>query len=537
MSPRRLATICVVALALASATAFTQALPNLSSLRVEYNTRKATVKPEGELKVQIDQIDREIAEAVRLGRGGEVRRLLAKGMTLLGGTPWTDISEFQAALTIRTDRLIIDSSVPYRVRLEQIFAPAIELTRPLRAHATLRVRVPPPLGLDGMPLTTASASARPGVVQNRSQQTSTTSSPIELGTFDGVGRDLRESPFKIDLNVATVPDGAYTLAIEVRDQDRLLGRATLPVAIHKGLDARLRALESAASKAPDTTQADLRYLGDVVRKINDGVVSFGTFELEPELAATETVAAAVAKTKKDPFVGRTGDFERHYLLQDANEIMPYRLLVPASYDGARAFPLIIALHGLGGTEDAFFDSYGKRLPALAAERGYIVAAPLGFRVDSFYGASIGLSLAAAAERQAQLGEQDVMEVLRRMRADYKIDDARIYLMGHSMGAIGTWALAAKYPDIWAAIAPFAGFARPATADRMKAIPQFVVHGDADTTVPVAGSRTIVAALEKIGTEVTYVEVPGGTHRDVVVPNLAAMFDFFDRHRKTKEPSR
>ena len=511
------ALIAALIIALIPALASAQALTSIASVRVGYTTRKNTVKPQGELKAQIDALDAQIAEATRLGKTGELRRLFAKGISLLNNRPWTDAAEFSASLVIRTDRVVVDSTKPHVVRLEQIFTPSLSLDHAVAAKIALYKRPSGPPPAAGTP------PPPPVLVK-------------ELGAFAGVPRDLRESPFAMDLDVHDVEDGTYVLVADVTDGATPLGAANLTVALRRGLDTIVAKLETAAKQAPENLRAEILFPVDRMKNVNRGRLELRTFDPDKDLAAAEMVVASVS-AKKDPFAGRTGDIKRHYLLETANEILPYRMYVPKAYTGAKSFPLIIALHGLGGTEDAFFDSYGKRLPALAAERGYIVAAPLGFRVDSFYGASIGLSLDAAAERQAQLGEQDVMEVLRRMRADYKIDDARIYLMGHSMGAIGTWALAAKYPDIWAAIAPFAGFARPATADRMKAIPQFVVHGDADTTVPVAGSRTIVAALEKIGTEVTYVEVPGGTHRDVVVPNLAAMFDFFDRHRKTKEPSR
>ena len=76
-----LAAVC----ALLPAPAAPQALTPLSALRVSYNTRKTTAKPQGELKAQIDEIDRQIAEATRVGRLGEVRRLYAKGQTLLAG--------------------------------------------------------------------------------------------------------------------------------------------------------------------------------------------------------------------------------------------------------------------------------------------------------------------------------------------------------------------------------------------------------------------------------------------------------------------
>jgi predicted peptidase len=321
------------------------------------------------------------------------------------------------------------------------------------------------------------------------------------------------------------------LTFEVRQQERVLGVATLNVTLQKGLDARLRALDAAAAKAAPAVQADIKFPAEYIRKINNGVIGAGTFDLAADLAAAEATATAAVKTKKDPFAGRTGDFERHYVLDGANEIMPYRVFVPKAYTGAKPFPLIIALHGLGGTEDGMLDRYGKRIPALAEERGYIVASPLGYRVDGFYGSAIAATSDPRERRARELSEQDVMRVLERMRADYKIDESRIYLMGHSMGAIGTWALAAKYPDIWAAVAPFAGVAVPASVERFRHIPQFVVHGDADPTVNVSGSRNMVAEMKKLGVDATYIEVPGGGHSNVVAPNIPAMFDFFDTRRK------
>ena len=124
-----------------------------------------------------------------------------------------------------------------------------------------------------------------------------------------------------------------------------------------------------------------------------------------------------------------------------------------------------------------------------------------------------------------------MQVLRRVQQAYNVDGRRVYLMGHSMGGIGTWKLAAKYPDVWAALAPFAGMGAPRTLEGIRHIPEFVVHGDADQTVSVEGSRVMVAKLKELGAEVLYVEVPGGDHGNVVAPNFPAMFNFFDAHPK------
>ena len=89
----------------------------------------------------------------------------------------------------------------------------------------------------------------------------------------------------------------------------------------------------------------------------------------------------------------------------------------------------------------------------------------------------------------------------------------------------------KYPNIWAALAPISGSGAPATLERTRNVPEIVVHGDDDRTVNIQGSRTMVAKMKELGIDVNYIEVPGGSHGGVVAPNMAAIFDFFDRHRK------
>jgi poly(3-hydroxybutyrate) depolymerase len=492
------------------ATALPQAQTNLSSLRVGYNTRKATVKPQGALKTAIDEVDRQLAEATRLGRSAEIRRLIAKGQTLLAGGEWTDALDYANSLVIRTEHVVADSTRPLPVHLEQIYSPAIELTAPLTAHAMLRARPAPPAG---------GATAQPGAVVK------------DLGSSDGVGRDLRDTPQAFELDVHDVPDGTYQLAIEVTTAGRTLGTATLLVNLRKGLDETVGRLEADAKRAPEAVRADIMYPVDRMRNVNRGRLELRTFDPDKDFAEALAVATA-SRGGKNPFATRTGDFKRHYLLDAAGEIMPYRLYVPSTFNAVKAYPLVVLLHGLGGTEDSFFDGYDKKVAPLAEQHGVIVAAPLGYRVDGSYGWGLGTPPADPTTRRLQdLSEQDVMRVLQLVRQQYRIDDARIYLGGHSMGAIGTWKLAPKMPEVFAGIAMFAGTGAPPTLERIKQVPEFVVHGDADATVSVEGSRAMVAKAKELGIAVTYIEVPGGTHGGVVAPNLAGMFDFFDAHKK------
>jgi predicted esterase len=466
-------TIVAVAL-LCPSLAFAQALPNINSLSVRYNSLKTAAKAEGELKAHLDDVDKAVAEARRAGNTAEIRRQLAKGMTLLNKDTWTPALDYRHSLVLRSERTVIDSSAPYAFRIEQIYRPSINLTPELTAKVSLLQRAQP----------TRPGEPPPAPVLVR-----------EVGSFDGVSRDLRESPFPMEVSVAGVADGSYILQAEVFDGATPLGASRLNVFLKNGLDLRLKTLETAATAVADTVRADVLYPADFIRNVNRGRIELGVFNVGNEIAIAESVAAA-AKGGRDPFKGRTGDFERHYVLQGANEVMPYRVYVPKGYAVSKPTPLVIALHGLGANEDSFFDSYSQLPPQLAEKHGFLMAAPLGYRPDGFYGSPIMGSADAASRRRIDYSEKDVLEVLRLMKSMYNIDESRIYLMGHSMGAIGTWALGAKYPNLWAALVPFSGVGSPATADQMKHIPQFVVHGDADNTVNVSGSRNMVAALKK-----------------------------------------
>ena len=479
---------------------YAQAQTSLLSVSVGYNTRKAVAKPEGELKFRIDSLDAEIAAASRAGKTVELCRLYAKGNTLLAGRAWTDSLDLSTSLLLRTDRVIIDPRQPYTLRIEQQYKSSATLPRSAVAHVFLRAGA-----------------------QNAGGK--------EVAQFKDLAADLMATPHAMKLDLQDVPTGRYNIAVEISDGAAVLASSSLPVVVKRGIDETVARLEAEAKIAPAALRPEILYPVDRMRNVNRGLLELRTLDTEKDFITADSVVAAV-KEHKDPFANRTGDIKRHYLLDAAGEIMPYRLYVPSTYKPGTSFPLIIALHGLGSTEDSFFDSYGKKLPELAELNGYIMATSLGYRVDGGYGWGVGSPPSdSAARRSSELSEMDVMQVLAQVRKQYNVDPKRIYLMGHSLGAIGTWKVAAKYPDVWAALGLFSGQGAVTSAEQLKAMPEFVVHGDTDPTVNVRGSRTMVAALKAVNTELIYIEVPGGNHTSVVVPNLAGMIEFFNTHKK------
>ncbi len=220
--------------------------------------------------------------------------------------------------------------------------------------------------------------------------------------------------------------------------------------------------------------------------------------------------------------------------------MEYQMYVPTTYDGSTAYPLMVLLHGLGSNPGGVIRYQG--LTDLAEERGYIVAAPMGYNSRGWYG-SRGTGRASNrgddGNDPANLGdlsELDVMNVLAMTLEEYNIDRDRIYLAGHSMGGGGTWHLGIKYPDIWAGLGPVAPaiYTSPDALSAITHIPVIIIQGDEDRLVNVDIARRWVAQMQELGMTHQYVEIPGGDHSRIIArdpDNVKAIFDFFDQQRK------
>ena len=99
---------------------------------------------------------------------------------------------------------------------------------------------------------------------------------------------------------------------------------------------------------------------------------------------------------------------------------------------------------------------------------------------------------------------------------YPIDENRIYVTGLSMGGYGTWKMLVEYPERFAAGAPICGGLREALHDpdilkRIRNIPIWNFHGDADSVVSVEGSDYLVKQLKELGGKIRYTRYPGVDH--------------------------
>ena len=266
----------------------------------------------------------------------------------------------------------------------------------------------------------------------------------------------------------------------------------------------------------------------------------------PQLSSEE-----LAKQPQAP--GAAGDQERHYYFAEAKVESPYHLYVPKKYDGKTKMPLILALHGAGARQNYFFrPAYGT--PDLLEKYGFIFVTPFGYSEFGAYGAMFTPRLPAVvypgvapnlvgqrrpkwtpeeAANVNDLSEKDVMNVLALVEQEYAVDTSRVYLMGHSMGGMGTWYLGQKYADKWAGLGVMSGgFGyRDYPAERLKGIPLIIGAGSMDTALHGAEAQAGIAQLKGAGLNVTYIEIPDGTHMSMIPPTLPQMLEFFATHHR------
>jgi poly(3-hydroxybutyrate) depolymerase len=224
--------------------------------------------------------------------------------------------------------------------------------------------------------------------------------------------------------------------------------------------------------------------------------------------------------------------KKTYEFKEAGKTMEYALFVPSTYDKAKKAPLIVALHGLYGTPQNILHYRG--FTDLAEKHGYILVAPMGYNPRGWYGQTVRIARQKGdPENMAELSEKDVMNVFDLVRKEYTTDPERTYLMGHSMGGGGTFHIAMKYPEHWAALCPIAPaiFHPLGDLEKIKNIPVLLVQGDKDNLVKVDTVRPWAEKMKEMKMTCEYLEVAGGDHLSVGYKHLPKVFEFFAAHPK------
>lgn len=200
---------------------------------------------------------------------------------------------------------------------------------------------------------------------------------------------------------------------------------------------------------------------------------------------------------------------------EIRHVMSCQVRFPADYDPARAYPLLIALHGSGGSPVNFDPLWEKHAAAQC-----IFAAPEGpYPFPGQQGVSMGRSwyLLVKDRRIWELADplavQAVMATVAELKASYKVGP--VYILGFSQGASLAYQAALGHPEVFSGVLAVAGVfpeesIRAAELERARdSLRVFIAHGSRDPKVPPRQSETARALLEKAGFQVSFQAFKGG----------------------------
>ena len=200
--------------------------------------------------------------------------------------------------------------------------------------------------------------------------------------------------------------------------------------------------------------------------------------------------------------------------------LEYLLYLPPHYDSLNKWPLILFLHGRGerGSNLRMVKRHGlpKRL-ANGDDFPFIIVSP---------------QCPAGSYWTEELDALNAL--LDHIVAEYKVETSRIYLTGMSMGGRGTWFLAGRTPERFAAIAPVCGAGLNWIAqERLGKLPVWIFHGDADDVVPAYEADNMARWLREAGGNVKLTIYPGVSHDSwTQTYNNPELYEWFLSHRRT-----
>lgn len=214
----------------------------------------------------------------------------------------------------------------------------------------------------------------------------------------------------------------------------------------------------------------------------------GTAPVRSATAATGSVTAAAARA-----TGTT-----HGSLTFGGQERTFRLFIPAGLRADAKVPLVVALHGGLGSGDQF--AAASRFESLARDEGFVVVFPDGIGNTWNGGGCCGQ---AARQNVDDVGF--LAALIDLLVREAPVDASRVFMTGHSNGAIMAFRFGCERPEMVKGIAPVAGSLEIPQCKASKGTNLLAIHGDADQNHPINGGQgpRSIAGVDFVSMETTF----------------------------------
>jgi hypothetical protein len=226
-----------------------------------------------------------------------------------------------------------------------------------------------------------------------------------------------------------------------------------------------------------------------------------------------------------------GWLKRTIVAPDGKE-RPYLLHVPAKYDPAKRYRMVIDMHGGVSRPKTLTHEGLEQMKSFwgaeAEEREWILAIPAGD---------------AAAAWWDPNGSGMVLRILREVRETWNVDEDAVFATGFSDGGSGAFHLASAHATPFAGFLPLNG--HPGVA-AMGGVPMFLrnllnrpmyaASTAEDSLYPSATLRPIFEALRGLGAPLVWRDIPGFRHEPGYLPaERPAILRWMDGVRRNPVP--
>lgn len=218
-----------------------------------------------------------------------------------------------------------------------------------------------------------------------------------------------------------------------------------------------------------------------------------------DMARHEVIEGAAPMARDVVSSVEPGLFAQSTFTASNGTVLPYRVLAPLKPEPGVRYPLVLQLHGSGGigTDNLRqLDRLAKSwaMPEIRARyQAYVLVPQFPVRSANYGPPSTDQYAEPSADLIAAL------ELVEIFAQQHPVDGARIYALGFSMGGSAAWLAPTLKPNLFAAIMPVSGIAPANTsAELLRDLPIWVMHGNADTENPILADRRLTKLIEKRG---------------------------------------